>query len=438
MIPFESLLRSAHCRRDWLAATAAAWLGSTTTGWLRHVALALDGAPRPKRSCILLWMNGGPSQTDTFDLKPQHPNGGPFQPISTAAVDVAISEHLPGVSKWMHRLAVIRSMSTREGDHGRARDHLRCGYLPQGPIRFPVLGSLVAHQQGPPEAELPHYVSILPRGLFRAGIPPAGFLGSEYAPLRVGGDAQESGGRLAIDNLGRSDGVSDEQFHRRLELLGAFENRFLSERPGEAADSHHSAYARSRKLMQPGAVSAFDLEREPAADRDRYGRLPFGQGCLLARRLVERGVPFVEVSLGGWDTHVNNFPAVRDLCQTVDRAWSALMHDLHDRGLLDSTLIVWMGEFGRTPVINPQQGRDHYPRAWSVVLGGGGIQGGSVIGRTSDDGLAVEDRPVSVPDLMATILLALGIDPATQNMSNVGRPIRLADPAAVPLRELLT
>jgi hypothetical protein len=168
-------------RRRWLSSSGAALFGAASSSWLGRVASALGDQPRPKRSCLLLWMNGGPSQTDTFDLKIGHAHGGPFQPIATSTPDLMIGEHLPGIAKWMHTLAVIRSMSTREGDHGRARDHLRSGYLPQGPIQFPVLGSLVSHERGPHTGELPNFVSILPRGLFRAGIPPAGFLGSEHA-----------------------------------------------------------------------------------------------------------------------------------------------------------------------------------------------------------------------------------------------------------------
>ena len=434
-----SQLQLALSRRRWGAASGAGLLGAASGSWLSRLAQAAQAESRPKRSCLLLWMNGGPAQTDTFDLKPGHANGGPFQPIATSAADVTLGEHLPGVAKWMHKLSVIRSMSTREGDHGRARDHLRSGYLPQGPIQFPVLGSLVSHEYGPQSGELPNYVSILPRGLFRAGIPPAGFLGSQHAPLRVGSEGADDGGsRLAIENLTRPDGVSLAQLGDRVALLDQFESRFLADHPGPGADAHRSAYARSLKLMEPGAVQAFDLDRETDSDRDRYGRTQFGQGCLLARRLIERGVPFVEVTLGGWDTHVNNFPAVQNLCGTLDAGWSALMTDLDQRGLLDSTVIVWMGEFGRTPVINPQSGRDHYPKAWSVVLGGGGIQGGGVIGRSSSDGLSIDDRPVGTPDLLATILLAMGLEPQKQNMSNVGRPIRLADPDAKPVNELLT
>jgi uncharacterized protein (DUF1501 family) len=190
------------------------------------------------------------------------------------------------------------------------------------------------------------------------------------------------------------------------------------------------------------AARALDLEQEPARVRDAYGRSKFGQSCLLARRLVERGVPFIEITLGGdssngWDTHINNFERVRDLSQVLDAGWAALMDDLKARGLLDRTLIVWMGEFGRTPTLNGTNGRDHFPRAWTAVLGGGGIRGGQVIGRTSAGGETIEQRPVSVPDLLATVCLALGINPAQSNLSNVGRPISLVDQAARPLAEIV-
>jgi uncharacterized protein (DUF1501 family) len=220
-------------------------------------------------------------------------------------------------------------------------------------------------------------------------------------------------------------------------LLREVEANFLASRPGAGTASHVTAYDRAARLQREAAKRAFNLSEEKDALRDRYGRNLFGQGCLLARRLVERGVPFVEVTLGGWDTHDNNFGQVKSLCGVLDPAWATLMEDLKDRGLLERTVVVWMGEFGRTPGINPRNGRDHYPAAWSVALGGGGIQGGQVVGRTSEDGSAVEDRPVSVPDLMATVCLALGLDPRKQNPSNVNRPIRLADPAAKPVKEVL-
>ncbi len=205
---------------------------------------------------------------------------------------------------------------------------------------------------------------------------------------------------------------------------------------------YKTAYDRAVRLMRSEAGKAFDLDDEPANVRDAYGRNRFGQGCLLARRLVERGVPFIDVTFGGdnalgWDTHSDNFNTVKDLSQTLDPAWATLMAELKERGLLDSTLIVWMGEFGRTPKINGGSGRDHYPNAWSTVLAGGGISAGQVIGRTSADGSTVEDRPVTVPDLLATVFRALKVDPMKQNISNIGRPIRLVDPSAKPIQEIV-
>jgi uncharacterized protein (DUF1501 family) len=415
-------------RRHLLRAGAA----GLTCGWLPRLARAAAGHPDRKRSCIVLWMAGGPAQTDTFDPKPGHPNGGPFKAIETAAPGVRVGEHLPGVAAHMKDLAVIRSMATREGDHGRATLHLRTGYLPAGPIDFPVLGSLVAHERQRPESDLPGYVSVAPRGLGGAALS-AGFLGPRHAPLVVDG----AGDELRVEDLGLPAGVSAARADDRRALLADLEADFLAARPGPATAGHASAYERATRLMRESAARAFDLSAEDAKLRDRYGRNRFGQGCLLARRLVERGVPFVEVGLGGWDTHDNNFAQVKALCDTLDPAWATLMADLKDRGLLETTTVVWMGEFGRTPGVNPRDGRDHYPAAWSVVLGGGGVRGGQAVGSTGKDGMSVEDRPVSVPDLLATVCLAVGLDPMKQNASNVNRPIRLADPAAKPVREVL-
>jgi len=428
--PFDRLLS----RRSLLIGSTL--LGCSASGLLR--ALAEEAGPSgPKRSCLILWMGGGPSQTDTFDMKPGHANAGAFKPIATSASEVQICEHLPETAKWMHTMSVIRSMSTREGDHGRATEDLRTGYRPQGPIQFPVLGSLVAHECGPQAGELPNYVSILSRGLFRPGIPPAGFLGTDFSPLLVGRGSESAEQRLSVENLSLAKGVTADQSARRIDLLKQMEQPFLAARPGISAEAHQTAYNRGIRLMSPSAATAFDLDQETPETHTRYGTSLFSQGCLLARRLLERNVRFVEVSLDGWDTHYDNFAAVQRLCGTLDRPWSALLQDLKDRGLLESTLVVWMGEFGRTPVINPQVGRDHYPKAWSVVLGGGGIRGGTVVGRTSDDGLTVEDRPVTTPDLLATICLALGLDPKKQNLSNVGRPIRLVDFDARPVEEIV-
>ena len=420
---------------------AALKLGAAgvSSAWLPMLAASAAGNPDRKRSCIVLWMSGGPTQTDTFDPKPGHKNAGPLQAIETAAAGVRVGEHLPLVAKQMKHLAVVRSMQTKEGDHGRATAHLRTGNLPQGAIEFPVFGSLVAKEKARAEADLPGYVSITPRGFGGAALS-AGFLGPQFAPLVVGGEGDMySGdtGAMRVENLGLPASISQKRADERRGLLDDLEGDFLASRPGVATASHQSAYQRAARLMNESAAKAFELGDEDDKLRDRYGRNRFGQGCLLARRLVERGVPFVEVSLGGWDTHDNNFNQVKNLCGTLDPAWATLMADLKDRGLLETTTVVWMGEFGRTPGINPRNGRDHFPSAWSVVLGGGGIRGGQAVGKTTKDGMTVEERPVAVTDLLATVSLAIGIDPAKQNMSNVNRPIRIVDQAAKPLKEVL-
>jgi len=399
-------------------------------------------------------MNGGPSQMDTFDLKPGHANGGPFHAIESAVPGLRISEHLPKLARQMEDVVLVRSMSTKEGDHGRATYHLRTGYIPQGQIQYPSLGAVVAKELAVEDLELPNFISISPFRTLNPAAYGAGFLGHEYAPLIVGesplirtaNGRGDSGPVLKVQDLTLAPGIDRKRSDARLGLLDGLNTDFLGEHPGDMTEGRRTTYARAVALMRSASVRAFDLENEPARLRDAYGRTPFGQGCLLARRLVERGVPFVEVTLAGvdgnqglgWDTHTQNFESVKRLSAVLDAGWSTLMDDLRSRGLLESTLIVWMGEFGRTPKINGNAGRDHFPAAWSTVLAGGGLKGGQAVGRTSDDGSKVEERPVSVPDLFATVCLALGIDPMTQNLSNVGRPIRIADPAARPLVEALT
>jgi len=411
-------------RREFLRSS----VGVASVGWFGGLASALADDPKRQHSCILMWMAGGPSQLDTFDPKPDHANGGSFKSIETAVPGIRIGEHLPGVAQQMKHLSIVRSMATKEGDHGRATTHLRTGYLPQGSIQFPTLGALIAHEHDRKDSDLPSFVSIGSSG----GSP--GFLGPRYAPLVVGAG---SDGELKVEDLDRPSKISLGRAEERLSLLRETEAEFLNSRPGVGTDSHRNAYDQAVRLMRESAARAFDLSAEPDALKAKYGRSRFGQGCLLARRLVERGVPFIDVTLGGWDTHDNNFEQVKNLCGTLDAGWSTLMTDLKERGLLERTTVVWMGEFGRTPVINPRQGRDHYPNAWSVVLGGAGVKGGLVHGRTSSDGMTVEENPIAVPDLIATICLALGVDPSKQNPSNVNRPIRIADPNAKPMREIL-
>jgi hypothetical protein len=443
-------------RRDWLKLSTAGVVSYSLSGWLASLAADTANNPQRRRSCILLWMNGGPSQMDTFDLKPGHANGGTFKEIQTAVPGIKISEHLPKVATHMDKMALIRSMSTKEADHGRATYQMRTGHLPGGPVHYPTIGSVFSKELEKEEAELPNFVSIAPYRFFSPAAYGPGFLGPKYAPLVVGegqqalipipGQQQSNyEDTLKVQDIDRPAGVDAERAAARVKLLGEMQKDFLDERSAEPVESHKNAYQRAVTLMGSKATRAFNLDEEPGELRDRYGRNLFGQGCLLARRLVERGVPFVEVSLAtvgnlalGWDTHINNFDAVRTLSGVLDPAWATLMEDLKTKGLLDSTTIVWMGEFGRTPRINGNRGRDHWARSWTTVLAGGGIKGGQVVGKTSDDGTTVEDRPVSTEDLLATVAYGLGIDIKKQNNSNVGRPIRIVEPTAQRIKEVLS
>jgi uncharacterized protein (DUF1501 family) len=432
---------------------ALRFAAASVAPWLAPLARSAAADPARKRACILLWMSGGPSTIDLFDLKPGHENGGPFRPIDTAAPGVKISEHLPKLAAQMKHLAVVRSMATKEGDHARATFNLRTGNTPQGGIDFPCLGSLLAKELLDPAADLPPFVSVAPQRFAAQGAFGPGFLGPRFAPLLVA-DGQQAPNALPLADLDRLLKVQDlappasspkPDTDARLALMGDLEAGFLADHPGQAAEGHRSAYAAAVRLMSATAGKAFDLTDETLATRERYGNTLFGQGCLLARRLVERGVPFVEVTLSaaqgapaGWDTHGNNFDQVKALAGVLDRGWATLIADLKDRGLLETTTLVWMGEFGRTPKVNQQKGRDHWANSWCTVLGGGGIKGGQAVGRTSADGTTVEDRPVSVPDLLATVCRAMGVDHEKQNLSNVNRPIRIVDKSARPITEVLS
>jgi hypothetical protein len=431
-------------RRDLFRLAAAGVAAYSSSGWLERFAAAMRNDPQRKRSCILLWMNGGPSTIDLWDLKPGHPNGGSFKEVATSVPGVKISEHLPKLAQRMQHLAILRGMSTKEADHGRATYLMRTGYLPGGPIHYPSIGALVSKELERSGAEMPGFVSVATNRSLSPEAFGSGFLGPQYAPLLVGENAnfnpqqpaENIDQMLKVQNLDRPGDVAAARGDARVRLLDEMEADFVKERPGLASEGHRTAYQRAVALMKSSAVKAFDLGEEKKDLRDGYGRNLFGQACLLARRLVERGVPFIEVNLDGWDTHQQNFVQVKRLSAVLDTAWAALLDDLKDRGLLDTTLIVWMGEFGRTPKMQGD-GRDHWATSWATVLGGGGIKGGSVVGKTSDDGMAVTERPVAVADLLATVGLALGIDIRKQNVSNIDRPIRFADPKAEPVKEIL-
>lgn len=411
-----------------LALGVSAW---STSSWLPTLAEAAAETGSKPKSVILIWLNGGPATIDLWDLKPGNKNGGPFQEIETQVPGMKISEHLPSLAKQASDFSIIRSMSTREGDHSRARFVTMTGYTPQGAIKFPALGSLVANEFNV-ENDIPSYVHIGGRPAIGGG----GFLGSQFAPFVVGGRSRRSGPDNSDLKVADLTPISVEQQAERLQLQTGLKS--LSTMPASlVTDTLDSSRDRALRLMNPKAASVFDLQQEDAALREAYGSSSFGQGCLMARRLVERGVSFVEVSLNGWDTHSDNFERVKELSQQLDRGCASLLNDLRQRGLLKDTLIVCQGEFGRTPRINGQSGRDHWPSTWSMMLAGAGIRGGQVIGKTSEDGTKIESKPTRTADLMATVFRGIGLDPRKQNMSNVGRPIRLADPDGKAIEELL-
>ncbi|MDC3379254.1 DUF1501 domain-containing protein [Planctomycetota bacterium] len=361
--------------------------------------------------CVILWMSGGMSQTDTFDPKPGSRSSGPLRAIPTAQPGVKLSEWLPGLSEELQSVALVRSMLTREGAHDRARYLLHTGYAPNGTVAHPDLGALIA--QGLPDAELdlPAYTTI--NG---TGIGP-GILGVEYAPFAVGDPTRP------VDNMTYGTGVDAERFDRRRRLLEAVERRFRRDHPGEETEGHTSVYVKADRMMHSPQTQAFDLSSESATLRDAYGRNRFGQGCLMARRLIENGVKVVEVQLGGWDTHQDNFTRGRDLATQLDNGFSTLIRDLREKELLRKTMIVCMTEFGRTPGVNENEGRDHFARGWSVALAGGPVKP-VVVGQTSDDGMNVVEDPLTAADLLKSVGHAMGLDLDQQNYSREGRPIQ--------------
>jgi hypothetical protein len=412
-------------RRAFLRRLTLGAAGLGVLGWKEAVALHAEELRRRGMACILLFMRGGPSQLETFDPKPGTANGGPTQAIPTAAPGIQVAEGWPHVAKGMHDIALIRSLTNKEGQHDRAAYQLHTGYVPSGSVKYPTLGSLVAAELGPADFDLPHFVSI---GGGAAAIG-SGFLGMSVAPFVVPNPAR------VPNNLELPRSIHPGRFGRRLDLLRQLEEDFAQAGGAPRVEEHRALYQSAAQMVLSPRLKAFDISQEKDAVRDRYGRTPFGQGCLLARRLVEEGVSFVEVGSNGWDTHQDNFNKVKALSQAVDPAFAALVADLKERGLLEKTLVIWMGEFGRTPRINPRTGRDHFPRAFSVALAGGGIKGGQVVGATRPDGTEVADRPVTVPDLFCTFCHALKINPRKENMSTGGRPIKIVD-GGRPVQEL--
>lgn len=403
------------------AAGASALVGSALA--MGHsLRLHAEELKKNRKSAILLWMGGGPATIDLWDLKPGAPTGGPFKPISTSG-DVQICEHLPMVAQQMHNLAIVRSMSTREADHDRGRYYMHTGFVPNPNIEHPSYGAVIAHElmSQRPELEIPPFISV---GGASEG---PGFLGMAWSPFTVGSDGR-------VNDLDM--GLDDRRLVQRMKALELIEKGFISQQRGIAAEDHQKILYKTLNLMTSQQMEAFRIEQEPEAVRERYGDSPFGRGCLMARRLVEVGVPFIEVDLGGWDNHqgIHNILQNQRL-PVLDQAMSALVADLEQRAMLEDTAIIWMGEFGRTPRINGDAGRDHWARSWSVVVGGAGMKGGTAVGSTSADGTEVETEPYSAEDVMASVCKALGISLETTYTSKNGRPMKIANGGKV-IREL--
>ena len=378
-------------------------------------------------SCILLWMGGGPSQLDTWDPKPGRPTGGPFAKIQTSIPGVEISELLPKMSTRLDETAIIRSLNTKIADHGQGYFLMDRGRRAEPGLEYPHLGAILAHELGQIDSQVPDYVSMYTSTEGRRQ-GSAGFLGARYNPMFLTD-------KMIPEDIQLPDSITDTDHNDRAPLRRVLSENFARQTRDPGINSHETAYERVRGLMASDHL--FDVEREPQAMRDAYGPTQFGRQCLVARRLVEAGVPFVKVARAWWDSHGQNFETHRELCADLDHCMSTLLDDLKQRGLLETTLVITLGEFGRTPKINGSLGRDHFANAWSCTLSGCGIQGGTVFGKTDADGQTVIDGEMNAGDLFATIFAALGIPPDKEYMVG-SRPIPIADFGSEPCEEVLS
>jgi uncharacterized protein (DUF1501 family) len=404
--------RGGFTRRRALQLVSGAALAAGTSNFRDLMADQAEALRKEGRAMILLWMRGGPSQFETLDPKPDTENGGPTEAIETSVPGIRIADNFPQLAKVMDDVAIIRSMTNKEGSHPRATYQMHTGYLPTGSVKHPSLGSCITQQLGNPESELPSFVSV-------GNTQGSGFLGMDYEPFVVANP-----GRLPA-NVALP--TSRDRFARRRNLLKRLESEFSESGAQELVESHRAIYGKSARLVLSPEVKAFNIADESSSLRARYGDSSFGKGCLLARRLVEQGVTFVEVRSDNWDTHQDNFERSANLAGAVDPATATLIADLKDRGMLDRTLVVWMGEFGRTPKINARNGRDHYPRVFNAAMAGGGIKGGQVYGASTANGSAVDHSPVTVQDMFRTICSSVKIDADFENISPLGRPLKVVD-----------
>lgn len=413
--------------RGSLAAGASFAAGMNALDQLARPALA-DELRRGDKRVILLWLAGGASQLETWDPKPGRETGGPFGAIPTSVPGIHISQLMPKIAARMQHTAIVRSLNTKNGDHGGGARLMHLGRFNEPGVNYPDLGAMVARELSRPDRQAPDYVTFYTATEGRGNaIGQSGFLGARFAPMSLTTESEP-------ENLDLPSGLDETGHKARAELRNLFSRNFAEARRTDAVASHQEAFGRIDGLM--ASQHLFDIEQEPAAIRDAYGPTLFGRQTLIARRLIDAGTPFVKISRAWWDSHGQNFETHLELVSELDQVLSALLDDLHDRGLLEHTLVLTLSEFGRTPEINPSLGRDHFASAWSVSLSGCGIRGGSVFGKTDDDGRQVVDGEVSAPQLFATIFQALGID--HQKNHYLGpRPIPLTEPGAQPIREVL-
>lgn len=410
--------------------------GVAGLSWLTPLAAQLalaaeaDKTGAPAKSVIVLWMQGGPSQLETFDPHPGKLIGGDAKRISTAAAGVEISDLMPATAEVMDRVALLRGVTSKEGDHQRATYNMKTGYRPDPTLIHPAIGAVMCHELSSVGVEIPRHVSIFPDQWPAHG----GFLGNKYDAFKMYDPLGD------LPDLPRR--VADERFAQRRKDLDILERKFTRNRRSDLEQNrtlHLATIDKAITMMDSEQIKAFNIEEAPQTLRDDFGDTPFGRGCLCAVQLIETGVRCVEVTLSGWDTHANNHQLQSGRIADLDPAYSALIRLLEERDLLKSTVVLLGGEFGRTPKINPAGGRDHWPHGFSVALAGGGIRGGALLGETDPEGSKVTSDlagAVGIADIHATIYQSLGIDFHHMYDTPIGRPMAISE--GKPIKSILT
>ena len=432
-------------RRDAIRVGGLTAMGLGLGEFFRVQRAAASNITARAKSCVLIWLDGGPRHLETFDPKPDAPSEvrGPLETIATSVPGIQFSECMPRLAQMADKLAVIRSMTSPLGEHNFGTPYLMTGYKPTPVLDYPAYGAVLSHLRNS-AGVLPPNIAVPSFRVGGAGMTGGGYLPASTRPFSVGGDPAKR--NFEVRDLDFYRGLDLDRLDRRKEFVNAIDR--FSDQAGRVPGASNPDLERAYQLVaNASAKRAFDLSQEPENIRQRYGAKTIGQSCLIARRLVERGVPFVTVTNRGWDTHASLYTRLKEgytgakvpvgLIPSLDLAMSGLLQDLDERGMLDETLVVVMGEFGRTPKLNTAGGRDHWPRVFSVALAGGGIRGGQIIGSSDAVGESPKDRPVTPSDLAATIYTLLGVDPELELHTPDGRPVRVSPHGAQPVGELI-